>query len=454
LYVHAINNADGSRAWRAKPTTRTGSNPGDSNSGAAEASYGWPVIAEIHGYVLVKLRLDWQSLWRPSPWPTTNTAIRSYLQSQPADQTLFVLDLDDGIVPFMANVGHGGFGDGGYMPMGPQPVVKRFTNGQEVVYTVIRGDNRPGNDGRGDSHPGEMVLDDTTIAGLMAGYVRWIDDRGFTNSSGFFPTDEQPNPSMAGDHLFYAHWEAGAAYQITDRSASRGSYQSRISTSVVTAIATSQDTTSCTFSVRHYCSNGLVNTRSYPPGFYIYYRQGAVYDQYWSEYSAWVISNDLVLFVSTDGAVVALEAGNPTSQSSTEWVFDPLQSLPDQSPKLDEAAQGSAPSKAGRLAASDETIIPFDQAESYAGQVKTVGGVIQFVFNNRKAVYLGFQNPHQGAFKARIMSEAWAHFAAPPESLYAVNQLVRVTGLIVWYQGDPVIYVTDPAQIEVVGASR
>ncbi|MCS6937567.1 MAG: PQQ-binding-like beta-propeller repeat protein, partial [Candidatus Bipolaricaulota bacterium] len=197
LFVHAIENANGARAWRVKPTVRTGGNPGDSNSSVAEVSYGWPVIAEVHGYVLVKLRLDWQALWVWSPWPTDNATIRRNLESRPEYQALLVLDLDDGSKPFIANIGHGGYGDGGYLPMGPQPVVKRLSNGQEVVYIVIRGDSRSGNDGRGDSHPGEMVLDNTTVPGLPAGYVRWIDDRGFTNSSGFFPTDEQPYVSMA-----------------------------------------------------------------------------------------------------------------------------------------------------------------------------------------------------------------------------------------------------------------
>jgi hypothetical protein len=438
LFVHAIENGSGARAWRVKPTVRTGGNPGDSNAGVAEVAYGWPVIAEVHGYVFVKLRLDWQALW-VFPWPPDNATMRQNLTSRPEYQALLVLDLDDGSKPFTANIGHGGYGDGGYLPMGPQPVIKRLNNGQEVAYIAIRGDNRY--DNRWDTLPGEMVLDDTTVPGLTAGYVRWIDSHNFTNSQVFFPTDEQPYVSMAGDYLFFAHWEAGVAYQITDRSASRGSYQSRISTSIATAMVTSQDDTGCAFSARHYCANGLTNTRSYPPGFYIYYRQGAVYDRYWSEYAEWVVSNGLILFVSTDGAVAALEAGSPTGQSNAEpvmVVYDPLSANAPNETALAAPAVGA------------ESVIPYEQAAAYAGQVRTVEGMIRLVFNNRKAVYLGFQNPHQGAFKIRIMDDVWGRFPAPPESLYAVNQRVRVTGLIRWYQGDPVIYVTDPAQIEVL----
>lgn len=439
LYVHAIDNANGARAWRVKPTERTGGNPGGTSSTLAEVSYGWPVIAEEHGYVLVKLRLDWQSMWVFS-WPPDNGTMRQNLLSQPAYQALMVLDLKDGSKPFVANIGHGGYGDGNYMPMGPQPVVKRLSNGQEVAYIAIRGDNRY--DNRWDTLPGEMVLDNTTVPGLPAGYVRWIDSKNFTNSMLFFPTDEQPNTSMAGDQLFFAHWEAGVGYQITDRSASRGTYQNPIATTIAGAITTSQDDPGCAFSASHYCPSGLVNTRNYPRGFYIYYRQGAVYDQYWSEYAAWVISNGLVLYVSTDGAVVALEAGSPGSQSAS-------------GPAVAVAGgAGAAPGATAQDAVSngaDDAVVPYTEAAAYAGQTRTVEGALRVVFNNRKAVYLGFQDPHQGAFLVRIMKDAWGHFDAPPETMYSAGQRVRVTGLIEWYQGDPVIYVTDPAQIDVLG---
>lgn len=444
LFVHAIENGAGARAWRVKPTVRTGGNPGDSNSGVAEVAYGWPVIAEVHGYVLVKLRLDWQALWVWSPWPSDNTAMRANLQSRPEYQSLFVLDLDDGTIPFIANVGHGGFGDGSYLPMGPQPVVKHFTNNQEVAYVVMRGAPCGSSpcDGRWDSHLGELMLDSSTVSGYQAGFVRFIQNT-------FFPTDEQVNLSMAGDHLLGGHWMFGIAHQILDRSAGKGSGSNPISTSTLPHIITSAS--NCGFSASHFCPNGLTqdgDPRTLPGGFYIYYNEGTVYDRYWSEYAAWVVSNGLVLFVSTDGAVVALEAGSPTSQSNPEPVLV----------KFDSPAGGVAASSdrghglsLSAPAGATERVIPHEQAAAYAGQVKTVEGVIRFVFNNRKAVYLGFQNPHQGAFKIRIMDDAWGRFAAPPENLYAVNQRVRVTGLIEWYQGDPVIYVTEPAQIEVLG---
>jgi len=124
--------------WRVKPTSLAPGEPGDNNPNA-EVSYGWPVIAKEHGLALIKLRLNWQTMWTWNPWPATNAAMRSNLEARPDQQALHVLRLDDGQRAFVANVGHGGFGDGGYMPMEPQPVTKRFANGQEVAYVVMCG---------------------------------------------------------------------------------------------------------------------------------------------------------------------------------------------------------------------------------------------------------------------------------------------------------------------------
>lgn len=309
LFVHAINNSNGVQAWRSKPTPRTGGNPGGSSTSLAEASRNWPVIAEVHGYVFVKYRLDWQSLWVWNPWPIDNASMRSNLTSRPEYQALYALDLDDGVVPFTLNVGHGGYGDGDYMPMGSAPVVKRFSNGQEVLYTFIRGSNVT--DGRWDSAFGEVLLDNTTVSGYQAGYVRFI-HYGETSAERIILTDEQPNISMAGDYLFGGHWMAGYALQITNRTSSLGSYSNRIQSVVSPHILTSSS--SCAFTVGHYCSGSMVqngDARTYPPGFYIYYNQGTVYDAYWSEYAKWTVSNGIVFFRSNDGAIVALENGTP-----------------------------------------------------------------------------------------------------------------------------------------------
>jgi hypothetical protein len=87
-------------------------------------------------------------------------------------------------------------------------------------------------------------------------------------------------------------------------------------------------------------------------------------------------------------------------------------------------------------------------ADKYLGQTKTVRGVLQEVFNNGKAVYLGFAKPHNGVFVARIMKEHWWKWGGRPEESYVPGQTVQITGKIVKYQNDPVIYVTHPSQVE------
>ncbi|MDW8148174.1 MAG: hypothetical protein RMJ48_17990 [Roseiflexaceae bacterium] len=66
-------------------------------------------------------------------------------------------------------------------------------------------------------------------------------------------------------------------------------------------------------------------------------------------------------------------------------------------------------------------------------------------------MYLGFENPHWGAFKVRILRESWKNFAVTPETQYRVGQRVQATRVIGWYQGDPAIIVETPEQIVVKG---
>ncbi|GIV07126.1 MAG: pyrrolo-quinoline quinone [Fimbriimonadales bacterium] len=417
LSVHGIDGAEGTRRWRRTPI------PSGHAPNSVSFRYGWPVIAENAGIVLLKAKLPWSFLW--ADWAQTNAAMRQFLQQNPTHQALFALRLDDGATPFICHVGHGGYGDNDYLPMGPQPVVKRFPNGKEVAYTIIRA--RHAYDSRWDSHFGEMMLDDDTVPGLLGGYVRFIAfDYPPGSSNPFLLTDEQPYVSMAGDYLFGGHWEAGFALRIVDRSNSRGGFSNPISTQRLATIATSQDNAGCPRTPSHYCSSNLENTREYDFGFYIYYGQGAVYDQYWSEYACHVVSNGNLYFRSCDGAIVALTHGQPAA--SREW--EPA------------VARAKPP-----LQTTPETIL-HTQAREWAGCATMVEGVLQYVFNNGKKVMLGFHNPHQGHFKVIIRKEDWAQFKGAPERLYHIGQAVRVAGVIQWYQGDPAIYATAPEQIE------
>ncbi len=432
LHVHAIRNTDGRQAWRVKRTPLEPGDPGTiSSNNYAEVSRGWPVIADSQGLVLVKLRLDWQTMWDWNPFTLTdNASMRQHLIRYPDQKALLAIDLDDGSEAFIAHVPHGGFGDGDYMPMGPMPVIKTFPDGRQIAYVVMRGGPCKVDrcDGRADSHLGEMMLDDQTITGLLAGYVRYMQNT-------FFPTDEQAFLSMAGDHIFAAHWEAGIAHQILDRSSSKGSGTNPITTRELPHIATSQDNDQCGtgFQPNHYCDRELSNTRLWPPGFYIYWKEGAVYDRYWSEYAQWVISRDTLYFVSTDGAIVALEHGNPAPSS-------PLQ--PSQHVL---AAQSSQPTPL-----PPPTVLSPEQTWHYPAQTVTVQGKLVEIFNNGKAVYLTFNHPHQGHFIVRILKQHWNNFPYSFEQRFYPGQVVQVRGKLEWYQGAPVMYLTSPQQIQVI----
>jgi hypothetical protein len=439
LYVHAIQNTDGRRAWRVKPTPRQPGDPG-SSSNNAEVKNGWPVIAEGHGLVLIKLRLDWEAMWKPwSPWPGDNATMRSGLAAQPQYQALLALRLSDGSPAFIANVGHGGFGDGGYLPMGPQPVVKRFPDGQEVAYVVMRGSPclQSPCDGRYDSRLGEMMLDDTTVPGYRAGDVRFMQNT-------FFPTDEQANLSMAGDHILGGHFMFGFSHQILNRSPIYGTAENPIPVQNLPHIIVSVSPTGgCPFSSTHYCSDQLVQDnpqpRILPAGFYIYYGQGNVYDEYWTEYATWVVSNQTIYFVSGDGALIALEHGDPLSASSFT--------------NMEISDKTSSKTILGTITpnlSNKETPLPYTLASLYIGEVQEVEGTIRFVFNNGKAVYLGFQNPHQGALKVRILRPNWERFPMPPEQMFRLGTAIRVRGRIDWYQGDPQILVEQPNQVHIM----
>ncbi len=307
LYVHAIDNTRGENLWRVKHTPLSPGDPGDINP-HAQVSYGWPVIAEAHGYVLVKLRLNWNTLWHT--YEPDNTLIRQFLEANPEHQALLVMDLDDGSRPFIANIGNGGFGNGGYIPMGFQPVIRQFAGGSEVAYGFGRGETRY--DPRADSHLVELVLDNVTADGFLPGYFRYVDFAGTTIGPGdVFITDEQPFLSGAGDYLFANHWEVSMySLRIINREGDKGTYTNRIQTQTLPTLIESQDAGGCNHTT-HFITGAFANSRVYPNpqgGFHIYCNQGAVYDQYWSGYAATIIGAGMLITVSTSGSVVALES--------------------------------------------------------------------------------------------------------------------------------------------------
>ncbi len=423
LYVHAIRNTDGARRWRVKPSVH---NPGS----PYEYANGWPVIAEQHGLVLVRQRNDWDLLWaNPNPFGVPdNATIRSRLAAQPAQRCHFALRLADGSVAFDINNGQGGFGDGGYLPLGSMPVIRTFPDGSEVALQIIRGENRY--DARWDSHFGEMMLDSNTVPGLQAGDVRWIRHGNDPSDDAFLLTDEQPFLSAAGDYLFGSHWLVTYALHVQDRSPARGSFANKITTTNLPWFIVSQGACGpCTFSPTHYCPQGLRADpdcgRHYAGGFYVCFNQGAVQDQFWTEYGCVVATPHRLVVRDTTGAIFSLVTGTPMTGASAQ----------------------AAPSDR-----SDEANAP---AESLAPI--TVTNRLRYVFNNGKAVLLAFAEPHQGTLKALIPKAAWPEFPGLGTALgrnrahlYREGQLVVVTGVPAWYQGDPAIYGLGPEQIRPV----
>lgn len=225
LYVHAVQNTNGIALWRKKPSPNSAGFP-------YEFDGYWPVIAENHGVVFLRMRLEHNALYGPgnrNMYYTTNAENRNYLNSNPNKKNLFALDLTTGNEKFTPAVGYGGVesivNGGPYLETGPVPVVKITSDGKEVAYQLFRSNQASPPDGRWDSQMGEMVLDNNTIPGLVAGDLRFVAMAGL-NKSGFNSqvhiTDEQTPYTMAGNTIFNSHWGASEAVTITDRSSSLG----------------------------------------------------------------------------------------------------------------------------------------------------------------------------------------------------------------------------------------
>jgi putative pyrroloquinoline-quinone binding quinoprotein len=236
LYVHAVNNSNGGQKWRVKPSPNMASFPN-------EYRWYWPVVADKHGVVFLRMQLAFSVAWDDpgtgsTIWPNSNAAARSFLQNNPSHQNLFALNLDDGSKKFIPAVGYSGTEDlyngQAYLATGPLPVVKTLSDGTEVAYIPFRNGQSNPPDGRWDSHMGEMVMDSTTVPGLAAGdlrFVRMSRYNGYGGNSYIFITDEQNPITMAGDTLIHAHWGASESVRITDRSTSKGlTYSNPIAT--------------------------------------------------------------------------------------------------------------------------------------------------------------------------------------------------------------------------------
>lgn len=294
LYVHAVN-VNGTQKWRVKPTDRTPGDPGATAGNTnAEFSRNWPVVAESHGIVFIRYRLDWNTLWTGNPFLTSNSAIKSLLGDN-IKRTLYALNLDNGQSAFYPAVGNAASRDGNVFQMGPMPVVATI-DGKEVAYIVWRNgltcQGQSSCDGREDATMGEMVLDSSTVSGYSAGDVRFVK---FTD----IQTDEAMFLTMGGKTLIHNHWLSAQMHQITDRSAGKGgTFSNPITTTNAPFViwgqvyclssnsqcnpqtcpgctGSSYGPSNCPFNgATRYCSQGTYtygDSRQYPAGFYEYH---------------------------------------------------------------------------------------------------------------------------------------------------------------------------------------
>jgi outer membrane protein assembly factor BamB len=332
LNVHAVNE-DGSLSWKTKPTNR------NYVSGEVEFNNGWPVIADEHGIVFMRLRLPWDILMlgpgERGQFPHNNQDIKSFLTSHPEQQTLYALNLNDGTKAFIPAVGPGGqecrLPDNSLtIGLGPLPVIAKL-DGEEVAYTYWRNGQRcqilGWCDYRWDSTLGEMVLDSNTVPGYSAGDIR------FLVYNGGYQTDELGTLSGSGKSFYYGHWQANMAERVIDRSHNVGdTVENPIKTENMPYIVWS--TCDCDGNCNpnlypggtgysachshcdsnretHYCSQLFVygDQRGYPAGFYEYLndryeRSGECFD-----YPFTIVSDGLVLVKLVDGGIMAFEHG-------------------------------------------------------------------------------------------------------------------------------------------------
>ena len=339
LYVHAVG-TDGRQIWRVKPTNRQPfyghPTAEDMKANQAAFDYGWPVVADDQGIVLVRLRLNWNTLWDGpgygGSYPTTNAAIRQFLENNPNQQCLFALNLDDGSRAFTPAVGNSAFeGDHSVqLVMGPQPAVRRLSNGKEVAYIIWRnGQVSPGSDGRWDATMGEMVLDSSTVSGYQAGDLRFV-------STQFIPTDESGPVTAAGNFVFHGHWLVMCSSDLGDRSGG-DSYSNAIGEIGPYVIWAQAGGMGCSFNANtRWCSSLYTetDTRNFGAGFYVLYDEPERYygssDPFAYNYAPYVIVSDgMIIIKSIDGAIFVLE-------------YEPGQEQgPDLSPSIKRASDGA-----------------------------------------------------------------------------------------------------------------
>lgn len=208
LYVHCVEDTNGSGRWTYKDPEWTGSNL------ISYEGY-WPVIAEDHGIVFVRHgrgvinSVVYSGPGTGSVWLDNDTN-RAWIISNPSRKSLFALDLVTGLEAFLPAVGQGGVESDQYTTtyiLHPILPVIKTVNGNEVAYLPFRDSANGQTDARWDGNMGEMVLDNTTNLNLEAGDFRFI--TMFASGHSYVGIIDEWCPiTMAGNAIIHNHWGA------------------------------------------------------------------------------------------------------------------------------------------------------------------------------------------------------------------------------------------------------
>ena len=97
--VHAVSASDGQPRWPVTP------NPHRAPGRPYEFEGSWPVVAEQHGVVFVRMNHGIDLIFQSSSWSHSMSGIRQRLQNEPEWKNLFALDLETGEEKFIPAVG-------------------------------------------------------------------------------------------------------------------------------------------------------------------------------------------------------------------------------------------------------------------------------------------------------------------------------------------------------------
>ncbi|MCS7259899.1 MAG: PQQ-binding-like beta-propeller repeat protein [Anaerolineae bacterium] len=320
--VHALQASNGTRRWVQNHVLGFDRDDFGSNLAFLDT---YPVVSEVHNLVIVRTYRSVERQFTGEGYsntaPSTPAEIRRFIARNRDFQSFYVLDLGTGAERYVAPVAVGGIGDG-IWSIGPQAVIKRLNNGDEIAYVLWRTRQAcawmgfPPCDSRDDTTLGEMDL--------ATGNIRFVQD--WRNQGTMrIHTDEQSPLSMAGDMILHAHWMTLGILRITDRAASYGnSYSNPIPTEEVYPVTNSMLVDTCPARRNHFCPESMRLPAGEPeqdPGFYIYYTDQMQYDLWWhsstgdprnpdlpsaSPVRSAAISNRTIYWKTVDGAIIAL----------------------------------------------------------------------------------------------------------------------------------------------------